>query len=166
MRLTVIVRVESLQHSMLRTCNFYNNSEQVVKVIWEKAASPPHMDSSIVFARCRQCAPLSNTCFLAWCIRVHNQTASRSVQPFFCRAHNCDNETDIAHHATRSVTIGRICVVLRCDLKICNTRGPSLLNINLHYKRPITCSRVLGTYCSCSRPVNAPRVQGRWKDGP
>jgi len=32
------------------------NVEQVVKVIWLKAASPPHMDGSVVFARWRQCA--------------------------------------------------------------------------------------------------------------
>jgi len=38
---------------------------QVVKVIWHKAASSlPHTDSSIVFARWRQCAPPSNTQFL------------------------------------------------------------------------------------------------------
>jgi len=35
--------------------------EQVVKVIWHKAASPPLTDGSIVFARYRQCAPLSIT---------------------------------------------------------------------------------------------------------
>jgi len=49
------------------------------------------------------------------------QTASRSVQPF-CRAHDCDIPTDRqtcrpTDHATRSVTIGRIYVVLRCGLK-------------------------------------------------
>jgi len=38
--------------------------KQMVKVIWHKAASPPHMDGSIVFARWRQYAPPSNTCFL------------------------------------------------------------------------------------------------------
>ena len=37
----------------------------MVKVIWHKAASSPHMCSSIVFARLRrQCALPSNTCFL------------------------------------------------------------------------------------------------------
>jgi len=30
---------------------------QVVKVLWHKAASPPHMDGSVVFARLCQCAP-------------------------------------------------------------------------------------------------------------
>jgi len=35
----------------------------VVKVIWHKAALPPHMDGWIVFARLCQCAALSNTCF-------------------------------------------------------------------------------------------------------
>jgi len=33
--------------------------KQVVKVIWHKAASLPHMDDSLVFARWRQCAPRS-----------------------------------------------------------------------------------------------------------
>ena len=36
-------------------CDF--KSKEVVKVIWHKAASPPHTDGSIVFARRRQCAP-------------------------------------------------------------------------------------------------------------
>jgi len=31
--------------------------EQVVKVIWHKAASVPHMDGSVICARCRKCAP-------------------------------------------------------------------------------------------------------------
>ena len=33
-----------------------NQTKQVVKVIWHKTASPPHMDGSIVFARWCQCA--------------------------------------------------------------------------------------------------------------
>jgi len=37
--------------------------EQVVKVTWHKAASPPHTDGSIVFARWHQCSPLSNIWF-------------------------------------------------------------------------------------------------------
>jgi len=36
----------------------------------EKTTSPPHMDSSVVFAGLRQCAPSSNTCFLGP-TRVH-----------------------------------------------------------------------------------------------
>jgi len=36
-------------------CDF--KSKEVVKVIWHKAASPPHTEGSIVFARRRQCAP-------------------------------------------------------------------------------------------------------------
>jgi len=36
----------------------YNSKlKQVVKVIWHKAASPPHMDGSVVLFRWRQCAP-------------------------------------------------------------------------------------------------------------
>ena len=37
--------------------NSQKQTKQVVKVIWHKAASPPHMDSSVVFFRWRQCAP-------------------------------------------------------------------------------------------------------------
>jgi len=33
-------------------------NKQVVKVIWHKAASPPHMDGSVAFARWRQCNPI------------------------------------------------------------------------------------------------------------
>jgi len=36
-----------------------SNVKQVVKVIWRKAASPPHMDGSVVFFRWRQCAPVT-----------------------------------------------------------------------------------------------------------
>ena len=32
-------------------------NKQVIKVIWHKAASPPHTDGSVVFFRWRQCAP-------------------------------------------------------------------------------------------------------------
>jgi len=42
----------------------------VVKIIQHKAASLPHEDGSVVFARWRQCAPY-NTCFL-WPTQVHN----------------------------------------------------------------------------------------------
>jgi len=31
-------------------------NEQVVKVIWQQAASPLHTNGSMAFARCRQCA--------------------------------------------------------------------------------------------------------------
>jgi len=49
-------------------------SGQSIGVIWQKAASPPYMNSSIsiVFARQRQCAPASKTCFLGF-TRVYNQ---------------------------------------------------------------------------------------------
>ena len=42
----------------------------VVKVIWPEAASPPHTDGSVVFARWRQSAHTCNTCF-HWPTRVH-----------------------------------------------------------------------------------------------
>jgi len=43
-----------IQHYVQQT---KTTSKQVVKVICQKAASPPHIDSSIVFVRLRQCAP-------------------------------------------------------------------------------------------------------------
>ena len=36
----------------------------MITIIWGKATLPPHMDNSVVFAKLRQCAPKSNTCFL------------------------------------------------------------------------------------------------------
>jgi len=56
--------------------------KQVVKVIWQKAASPQHMDSSIVFAKWSQCAPPCNTCFTrpTW-VHIPNGV-SIIVQPF------------------------------------------------------------------------------------
>jgi len=36
----------------------------VVKVIWQQAASQPHMDGSMVFARWRQCPAPPNICLL------------------------------------------------------------------------------------------------------
>jgi len=46
--------------------------QQVVEVIWRKAASPPNTEGSVVFVRWSQCAPPSNrpTCFLGL-TRVH-----------------------------------------------------------------------------------------------
>jgi len=56
----------------------------VVKLICQKAALPPHIDSSLVFARCRQCAPHLIHAFLGPAEST-SQTASRSVQPFLQR---------------------------------------------------------------------------------
>jgi len=43
-------------------CSFYETFSascyrQVVKVTWHNAASPPHMDGSVVFTMWRQCTP-------------------------------------------------------------------------------------------------------------
>jgi len=48
----------------------------------KKATSPPHIDGSVLFARWRQCAPASNTCFLDP-PESSSQTTSWLVQPFF-----------------------------------------------------------------------------------
>jgi len=54
--------------------------KQVVKVIWQQAASPTHMNGSMVFARCRHCAPhLINSCL--GLPDSKSQTASPSIQP-------------------------------------------------------------------------------------
>jgi len=60
--------------------------------------------------------------------RVHTQTASRSVQPFLhgSRQWQADQQTD---HATQSVTIGRIYVVLRCGLTTHGTADSSDISI-------------------------------------
>ena len=112
-------------------CN--SKPQQVAQVIWHKAASPTHTDSSVVYdflfffiagrgpayskpqrgdlvayARWHQCA-------LQW--------AHPSPQPkwhldwfsHFCRAHDHDRPTD---HATPPIAIGYIYVVLQYGLKI------------------------------------------------
>jgi len=53
----------------------------MVEVIWQNAASPPHTDGSVVYARWRQCASLCNASLGPPGSTSH--TASQSVQPFF-----------------------------------------------------------------------------------
>ena len=62
------------------------------------------MDGSIVFARWRQCAPLSSTCSLGPPAST-SQTASWSFQPFI-GAHNCDRQTD---RTGRQTTLLQVC---------------------------------------------------------
>jgi len=55
--------------------------EQVVKLIWHKATSPPHTDGSVVFANWRQCAPH----LIHGCLDPPDsafQISFRLVQPF------------------------------------------------------------------------------------
>jgi len=59
----------------------YVKLKQVVRVIWQKAAPPPHMDGSIVFARWRKRAAHVTHASLG-ASKPTAQTASRSVQPF------------------------------------------------------------------------------------
>jgi len=88
----------------------------LVKVIWQKVASPPHTNGSVVFARWRQYSPHLIHGSLG-SLESTFQTTSRSVQPF-CRARDCDRQTDRQRdHATPSVTVGRIYVILWCGLK-------------------------------------------------
>jgi len=78
-------------------------NEQVVKVIWHKAISPPNMDDSIVFARLRQCTVSSNTCFLGP-TRVHisNGISIGSAVLQGSRLRQYDRQTN---HAIPSVTM-------------------------------------------------------------
>jgi len=49
----------------LQICMMRAKSEQLVKVIWQQAASPPHVDGSVVFMRRRRCALRLIHAFLA-----------------------------------------------------------------------------------------------------
>ena len=70
----------------------YNNNKRVIKVIWQKTASRPRTDSSVVFARWRQCAVSCGHIGATWQIRLNfasfcrpestTQITIRSVQPF------------------------------------------------------------------------------------
>jgi len=93
------------------TKNYFNKWS---KWFDKKAASLPHTDGSIVFARWRQCARSSNAWFRGP-TRVH--TRSRSVQPFLQGSRLCKTDDRQTDHTTPSVTIGRIYAVLRCGLK-------------------------------------------------
>jgi len=88
-----------------------------------KAASPPHMDGTIVFARLRQCAP-----HLIMVSLVHlkqNSKWHRDLFSCFSRDHGRDRQTDRQiDHATLSLTIGRSYIVLRCGLMIIITSTP------------------------------------------
>ena len=53
----------------------------MVKVIWHEAASPPHTESSVAFARCCQSVLPCNTWFLDPPDSAF-QTASQKIQPF------------------------------------------------------------------------------------
>jgi len=68
--------------SLLSTFNVNNNKWSRYR---QKAASPPHMDGSVVFARLRQCAPPSNACFLG----PRESTTKRHLDRCsgFCKAH-------------------------------------------------------------------------------
>ena len=99
------------------------NNEQVVKVIWHKAASPPRMDGSVVFFRWRQYArpfspknlplpiggsgPPSNTWFPGPTQVLNPKGSSISAAVFAGLTSVTDRPTD---HTTGSVTIGRIYV--------------------------------------------------------
>jgi len=63
----------------LRACAILN--KQVVKVIWQQAASPPHTDGSEVIARLRQCAPHLIRASLGP-TESKSKRAFLSVQPF------------------------------------------------------------------------------------
>ena len=93
--------------------------QQVVKLIWHKAASPPLMDGSVVFAN--QVAPMctpSNTCLLGPS-RVHIPNGISIGSAVFAGLTillwQTDRPTD---HATPTVTIGSTYVVLWCVLKL------------------------------------------------
>jgi len=62
-----------------------NHAKQAVKVICKKAASPPHMNGSIVFVRWRQCAPHLIRASLNP-FQSTSETVDWLVQPF-CTAH-------------------------------------------------------------------------------
>jgi len=85
--------------------------QQVVKVIWQQAASSPHMDGSMVFTRLRQCAPPSNTCFLGPArVQIPNGISISSAV-FGGLTTVTERQTDRpTDHATWSVTSGHIYV--------------------------------------------------------
>jgi len=85
-----------------------------------KAASPPHTDGSIVFARCRQCAP--HLIGGSWG-QPYSPQSNQHLDGFsrLCRAYDRDRQIDRqTDHATTSVTVGRIYVPTYVDAAYCD----------------------------------------------
>ena len=75
----------------LKVCHVMRQTkEQVVKVIWQQAASPPHMDGSMASARWRHVIHV----IVPW--SHQSLKPKRHLDRFsrFCRAHYCDRPTD------------------------------------------------------------------------
>jgi len=85
------------------------------------------MNSSIVFARWRQCALPSNMWFPGLTSRVHMTNNILNLFSCLCASHNCDRPTDIPCYSF--VTTDHIYVVLPCSLII--------LRVNPHAKHII-----------------------------
>ena len=131
----------------------------MVKVIWHNAASPPHMDDSIVFTRWHQCGPPSNNNASWDPPESTTQTAPRLVQPF-CMAHDRDRQTDIPRYFvcnSRPQLLAQ--VVLRCDLKSGMDKRPSKVKGKVWWKasHPIPVRAVCSTWrenCRQFKQVN------------
>jgi len=119
----------------------------VVKVIWQKTASPPQTHSSVVFARWCQCALSCGHIGATWRIRLNfasfgppestTQTAIRSVQPLLHRArqkvptlykHSCVLPNALLSNA---LTETGICTSLKSDFYFRFHYSP--LNKSRHY---------------------------------
>ena len=114
----------------------------MIKVIWQEAASPPHTDGSIVFTRLRQCAPPCNNASLVP-PESASQTASRSVQPFFCGAHDCDRPTDRPRYS-----VGNNRPHLRSRLR-CGLISLQKIPLTMPDCRPNCLTGMLGTLYVC-----------------
>jgi len=82
---------------LLYSSGYATNRQQVIKVIWNKAASPQQTDVSIIFARLRQCARSLGDIGATYRIRLNlclplahtSPQPKRQINQFshFCTAH-------------------------------------------------------------------------------
>ena len=112
----------------------HSNQEQVIKLIWHKAASSPHTAGSVVFARWRQCAP--HLMRFLGPIRVHNPSNISVGSAIFVGLTtvtdwSIDRPTD---HATPSVTTGLKSTQLSQLHKHTKTNCSNLWYNNFHVK--------------------------------
>ena len=97
----------------------------MVKVIWQQAASPPHMDGSMILARLRQCAPhLIHVSF--GLPESKSQTAFRLVQPFLHTVHSRES----LYFTTRRTFSLKITIPMGGSGSLSNTGF--LVNIRAH----------------------------------
>jgi len=88
-----------------------SNLQQVAKVIWQQGASPPHMDGSLVFARCASVHPIQY--ILPWAHQSPNRKRHLDRFSHLCTKHWWPILS--AWYTCKVDAYSTLCVTLQCD---------------------------------------------------